>query len=103
MSVQINWTRRAILRLTGISDYIRQEFYPDYADTFEEDIAATVESLPENPRVGTEAFPSIHRPELRKTLSRSRTYWVYYRVKNSRLEILSIKHVLQQVEGPRNL
>ena len=70
--MKINWTPRGRKRFTTISNYIANEFYPDYADAWEEDVAATVEPLARHPQLGTVAFPSLKRPELRRILLANR-------------------------------
>ena len=101
--MRINWTLRGRKRFTAISNYIAEEFYSEYADAWEEDVATTVEHLADNPKIGTVAFPSLKRPELRRILLSNRNYWVYYRLKKSTIDILSVKHILQNVKSLRNL
>ena len=101
--MNINWTVRGRKRFTAISNYIAEEFYPDYADAWEDDVATTVEGLAVNPKIGTIAFPSLNRPELRKILLSNKSYWVYYRISKTAIDILSVKHILQDVRTPRNL
>ncbi len=96
-------TPRGRKRFTSISNFIAQEFYPDYADAWEEDVAATVEPLSRNPRLGVEAFPDLDRPELRRLLLANKSYWVYYRISKTAIDILSIKHRLQRVPSHRSL
>ena len=101
--MKIIWTLRARKRFTSISNYIAREFYPDYADAWEEDVAATIVPLADHPRLGTEAFPGIKRMDLRRILLANKNYWVYYRIGKSAIEILSIRHVLQDIRTPYNL
>ena len=101
--MKINWTPRGRKRFFAISNYIATEFYTDYADAWEEDVATTVEPLAVHPELGTIAFPFLKRPELRRILLANRNYWVYYRIAKNAIDILSIKHILQNVRTPRNL
>ena len=101
--MKINWTIRGRKRFTAISDYIATEFYSEYADAWEEDVATTVEHLADTPQIGIVAFPALKRPELRRILLANRSYWVYYRLRKSVIDILSVKHILQNVKSPRNL
>ena len=64
--MKINWTPRGRKRFFAISNYIATEFYSDYADAWEEDVATTVEPLAVHPELGTIAFPFLKRPELRR-------------------------------------
>ena len=50
-----------------------------------------------------EAFPRMKRPQYRKILCKNRSWWIYYRIMKDRIEILSVKHALQNVLSPRNL
>ncbi len=101
--MKINWTPRGRKRFFAISNYIATEFYTDYADAWEEDVATTVEPLAVHPELGTIAFPFLKRPELRRILLANRNYWVYYRIAKNAIDILSVKHILQNVRTPRNL
>ena len=101
--MKINWTPRGRKRFFAISNYIATEFYSDYADAWEEDVATTVEPLAAHPELGAVAFPFLKRPELRRILLSNRNYWVYYRIAKDAIDILSIKHILQNVRTPRNL
>ncbi|MBQ2630692.1 MAG: type II toxin-antitoxin system RelE/ParE family toxin [Kiritimatiellae bacterium] len=78
-------------------------FYPEYAVAFANDVTDTAAMLPTNPKLGVEAFPSIRRPQYRKMLCKNRCWWIYYRIMNDRIEILSVKHALQNVLSPRDL
>ena len=71
--MKINWTPRARKRFTDTSNYIASEFYADYADAWEEDVAATVEHLAKHPQLGHEAFPNLNRPEIRRILLATKT------------------------------
>ena len=99
----INWTPRARKRFISISGYIASEFYADYADAWEEDVAATVEPLAKHPQLGHGAFPNLKRPEIRRILLANKNYWVYYRVTKTAIDILSIKHRLQHIRNLRSL
>ena len=101
--MKINWTPRARKRFTDISNYIASEFYADYADAWEEDVAATVEPLAKHPQLGHEAFPNLKRPEIRRILLANKNYWVYYRVTKTVIDILSIKHRLQHIRNLHSL
>ena len=98
-----HWTKRAHSRLRDAFLYIATNFYPEYAVAFENDVFSTTEAIPQNPKIGTEAFPSMKRPQYRKILCKNRNWWVYYRTRKSCIEVLSVKHVLQQVRTLRDL
>ena len=98
-----HWTKRAKKRLRDAFLYIATSFHPEYATAFESDVFSTTETIPPNPEIGVEAFKSMKRPEIRKILCKNRNWWVYYRVKKNCIEVLSVKHILQNVESPRNL
>ena len=97
------WTKRATQRLRDAAYYIAVNFYPEYSVAFSADVISTADSLPANPKIGVEAFPSIKRPQYRKILCRNRNWWVYYRIMKDRIEILSVKHALQNVLSLRDL
>ena len=64
---------------------------------------STTETIPPNPEIGIEAFKDMKRPQYRKILCKNRNWWVYYRIQKDCIEVLSVKHILQNVESPRNL
>ncbi len=97
------WTKRASYRLASTSGYIAKNFYPDYATAFRDDVVTTVRGVCRNPRIGIEAFPDIRRQEIRKILCKNRNWWVYYRIKQDCIEVLSVKHILQHVRTFRDL
>ena len=97
------WTMRAKTRLRDAFLYIATNFYPGYAVAFENDVFATTETIPQNPEIGVEAFSSMKRPQYRKILCKNRNWWVYYRVRKDCIEVLSVKHILQNVKSPRSL
>lgn len=97
------WTKRASKRLRDAFLYIATNFYPEYAIAFENDVFSTTEFLPENPEICREAFPEMKRPQYRKILCKNRNWWVYYRIKRDCIEVLSVKHALQQVRTLRDL
>ena len=98
-----HWTKRASTRLRSAVRYIAVNFYPEYAVAFASDVTDTAEMLPANPRIGVEAFPRMKRPQYRKILCKNRSWWIYYRIMKDHIEILSVKHTLQNVLSPRNL
>ena len=97
------WTRRASKRLASASGYIAQNFYPAYATAFRDDVITTVKLACNNPHIGQIAFKNLDRPEIKKLLCKNRKWWVYYRVKKDYIEVLSVKHVLQNVKSQLNL
>ena len=97
------WTMRAKTRLRDAFLYIATNFYPGYAVAFENDVFATTETIPQNPEIGVEAFCSMKRPQYRKILCKNRNWWVYYRIRKDCIEVLSVKHILQQVRTFRDL
>lgn len=97
------WTKRATQRLRDAARYIAVNFYPDYAVSFSDDVIDTANALPAHPRIGTVAFPRMTRPNYRKILCKNGRWWIYYRIAKDRIEILSVKHVLQNVPTPHHL
>ena len=98
-----HWTKRATKRLRDAVQYIATNFYPEYAVAFSNDVLSSAELIPSNPEIGPEAFPNQNLPKCRKLLCKNRNWWIFYRVKKNRIEIISIKHILQNVRTPRNL
>ena len=103
MNTSLHWTRQASARLRSAVHYIAVNFYPEYAVAFANDVTDTAAMLPANPKLGAEAFPGMKRPQYRKMLCKNRCWWIYYRIMKDRVEILSVKHALQNVLSPRNL
>ncbi len=97
------WTKRASERLASASSYIAKNFYPDYATAFRDDVVMSIRETCKNPRIGIVAFPNMQRQEIRKILCKNRNWWVYYRIKKECIEVLSVKHILQQVRTFRDL
>jgi len=97
------WTKRASERLASASSYIAKNFYPDYATAFRDDVVFSVRESCQNPRIGIVAFPDMQRQEIRKILCKNRNWWVYYRIRKDCIEVLSVKHILQQVRTFRDL
>ena len=103
MNASPHWTKRATQRLRSAVRYIAINFYPEYAVAFANDVTDTAAMLQANPRIGVEAFPGMRRPQNRKILCKNRSWWIYYRIIKGRIEILSVKHSLQNVKSPRDL
>ena len=103
MNASPHWTKRATQRLRSAVRYIAINFYPEYAVAFANDVTDTAATLQANPRIGVEAFPGMRRPQNRKILCKNRSWWIYYRIIKGRIEILSVKHSLQNVNSPRDL
>ena len=103
MNALPHWTKRATQRLRDAARYIAVHFYPAYSVAFSNDVIGTADFLPANPRIGVEAFPRMKRPQYRKILCKNRSWWIYYRILKDRIEILSVKHALQNVRSPRDL
>ena len=97
------WTKRAKIRLRNAFLYIATNFIPEYAVAFENDVLSTTETIPQNPEIGIEAFKDMKRPQYRKILCKNRNWWVYYRIRKNCIEVLSVKHSLQNVKSPRSL
>ena len=103
MKAEPYWTKRATKRLRDAFLYIAVNFYEDYAVAFRNDVLDTAAGLTAAPQLGVEAFPAMRRPQYRKILCKNRNWWIYYRVTKSRIEIVSLKHILQSVLSPANL
>ena len=98
-----HWTKRATKRLRDAVQYIAANFYPEYAIAFSNDILDSAALIPQNPHIGTEAFPAQDIPQCRKLLCKNRHWWIFYRIKADCIEIISIKHILQDVRSLRSL
>ena len=98
-----HWTPRAEKRLIGAMTYIALNFYPEYAVAFRNDVIETANGIPANPKIGPEAFPGQGFPDRRKVLCKNKNWWVFYRIKRNHIDIISVKHVLQQVQTPHSL
>ena len=96
-------TRRAQKRIESNRLYLENEFYPEYGRNFEDKVLETIWSLTDQPDLGHEAFPELNRPELRKLLCKHYSYWIFYRRKKNRCEILSVRHTLMNINSPRQL
>lgn len=83
--MQLVWTERAILDLSGIEDYIAQD-KPDAARRVAAHLVSTVEYLAEFPHLGKPG----RRPGTRSLVSSP--YIVTYRGRRDQLEILSVWH-----------
>ena len=96
-------TKRGQKRIASNREYLEDNFYPEYAVAFSKDVLSSVELIPGNPEIGLEAFPNQNLPKCRKLLCKNRNWWIFYRIKRDRIEIISIKHILQNVRAPHNL
>lgn len=96
-------TKRGQKRLDASREYLEVNFYLEYGRRFEDMVIKTIRRLPDNAELGHEAFPALKRPELRKILCDHFDYWIFYRVKKSIIEILSIRHTLMNIDSPRKL
>ncbi len=96
-------TRQGETCLEEICTYLEQTFYQEYRCRFEQRFIETLHALAENPHMGREAFPGIRRPEYRKILCSSSNYWIYYRITQDVLAILSIRHTRMNVKPFRDL
>lgn len=96
-------TARGRRRISASRKYLEENFSVECGRDFEDEILETVRRLPDNPRLGREAFPQINRPEMRKILCRHYNCWIYYRATPRAIEILSVRHTLMSVRAPHEL
>jgi len=96
-------TKRGEKRLAANREYLEENFYPEYGRRLEDMFLQTIKLLPDDPELGREAFPELDRPELRKILCEHYDYWIYYRIKKSTIDILSIRHTLMNIDSPSKL
>lgn len=96
-------TKRGQKRLACNREYLEETFYPEYGRHFEDMVLTTIKLLPNNPEMGREAFPELERPELRKILCAHYDFWIYYRIKKTAIDILSVRHVLMNIDSPHKL
>ena len=96
-------TKRGQKRIASNREYLEDNFYPEYGRRFKDKIVESIKRLPDNPELGREAFPEINRPEIRKLLCDHYSYWIYYRIKRTAIEILSVRHSLMRIDTPRSL
>ena len=90
--MKIEWSDNGIKSFQEASDYIATNFYPGYADAFENDVLETVDKLLDNPSLGKEAFKALNRPDLRKIQCHSKNWWVFYRLIGDTIEVSQIAY-----------
>jgi plasmid stabilization system protein ParE len=96
-------TKRGQRRIASNRKYLEDNFFLEFGRRFEDKVLETIQQLPANPQLGREAFPELDRPEIRKILCRHYQYWIYYRVRESVIEILSVRHTLMNIRTPKEL
>ena len=96
-------TKRGQRRIASNRKYLEDNFFLEFGRRFEDKVLETIQQLPDNPQLGREAFPELDRPEIRKILCRHYQYWIYYRVRKSVIEILSVRHTLMNIRAPEQL
>jgi len=101
--MKLQWSDYGIQTFQDASDYIANNFYPEYADAFEADVFATAELLIDNPMLGVEAYPGIGRSDLRKILCKNKNWWLFYRVLDDIVEIAQVVYVRQANINPFGL
>ena len=96
-------TKRGQKRIASNRKYLEDNFYLETGRRFEDNVLETIRQLPANPQLGREAFPELDRPEIRKILCDHYNYWIYYRVQQRVIEILSVRHTLMNIRTPKQL
>ena len=101
--MKIVLTSRVQKRIESARRYLENEFYPEYGRNFEDKVLETIQLLLDQPDLGQEAFPELNRPELRKLLCKHYNFWIFYRRKKNRCDILSVRHTLMNIDSPRKM
>jgi toxin ParE1/3/4 len=92
--VKVIWSPLAIERVVEIADWIAAS-RPQAASELVEGLFMAVERLTEFPEIGRQV-PDFERPDLREIVYRR--YRIIYRVRSDRVEILTVRHSLQDLE-----
>jgi len=95
MDLPIRWSPRAALHIEEICTYIERDSV-QYATLFPERIIQTVESIPDNPRMGR-IVPEYGEENLRERIYQG--YRKVYRITESSIEIVAICHGARRIEN----
>ena len=82
------WSPRAVQDLEDICDYIARDS-ERYARLFAERVFAIVESIPDQPRLGS-IVPEFDRDDIRERIFQN--YRIVYRLRADTIEVVSICH-----------
>jgi toxin ParE1/3/4 len=91
--VRVLWSQRALERVAEIADWIAAD-RPEAADRLVEGLLGAVERLARFPESGRQV-PGFERRDLREVVFRG--YRILYRLGTERVEILTVRHSLQDL------
>lgn len=92
--MKIRWSPLALDRVAEIANWIAAD-RPDAAAKLVSEMFAVVERLAAFPESGR-VVPEFERDELREVICRS--YRIIYRVTKDRVEVLTVRHSLQEMD-----
>ena len=95
MGLPIRWSPRAAQQLEEIYAYIGHDSIR-YAVSFVQQILRTVESIPDNPRLGR-MVPEYEEENLRERIYQG--YRIVYRVTEDAIEIAAICHGARRIQN----
>jgi len=86
--VKIKWSLQSVEDLENIYEYISKDS-PNYAKIFILKIMKIISEIPEHPRIGR-IVPEFNEKNLRERIFKS--FRIVYRIKNKKIEIVTIIH-----------
>ena len=95
--MKLFWTDESLDKLSAIDDFISRDS-PQSAENFVKYLIERGESISENPQLGR-IVPEILNPEIREIIAKG--YRIVYRIKQDRVEILTVfeGHKLLKLDG----
>lgn len=96
--MKVIWSRRALLDVEHIRDYIAQDS-PVYAQPFVERLLHATRHLPQFPHSGR-AMPEAKNHHIREVIYQS--YRIIYRLRADAIEIVMVVHGSRNLAGQEN-
>ena len=96
--MKVIWSRRALLDVEHIRDYIAQDS-PAYAQPFVERLLHATRHLPQFPHSGR-AMPEAENLSIREVIYQG--YRIIYRLRSDTIEIVMVVHGSRNLAGPEN-
>ncbi len=96
--MRVIWSRRALLDVEHIRDYIKQDA-PTYAQPFVERLLHATRRLPQFPRSG-KAMSEAKDPRIREVIYQG--YRIVYRLGPETIEIVMVVHGSRNLTGLEN-
>lgn len=96
--MRVIWSRRALLDIEHIRDYIKQDS-PAYAQPFVERLLRATRRLPQFPRSGR-TMPEGNDPRIREVIYQG--YRIIYRLGPESIEIVMVVHGSRDLTGLEN-